>query len=94
VPVALAVAAVVPNPFNPRTVITFDVPRSGDVELQVFDVRGRLVRRLVERTLAPGRHQVAWDGDDDGGRPQATGVYLARLRQAGTSKAAKLVLAR
>lgn len=94
VPAALAVAAVVPNPFNPRTVIAFDVPLSGDVQMQVFDVRGRLVRRLVERALAPGRHHVAWDGDDDSGRPQATGVYLVRLRQAGTSTAAKLVLAR
>ena len=90
----LAIEGVVPNPFNPRAVVAFSVPGAGPATLGIYDVRGRLVRTLVDRALAPGRHEATWDGTDDAGRAQAAGTYLARLAQAGRSAVAKLVLAK
>ena len=69
-----------PNPFNPRTRIEFDIPRTCLVELRVFDLRGRLVRNLMEAELSAGRHAVDWDGRDDEGRFLGSGVYLYRLQ--------------
>ena len=69
-----------PNPFNPRTVIPFSLPRSGRVELAVYDVAGRLVRTLLHDDLPAGGHEAVWRGLDDRGRAVASGSYFARLR--------------
>jgi len=68
-----------PNPFNPLTTIKFDLPRTGHVNLRVYDVAGRLVRTLLDEDRAAASHTVVWDGTDDGGRRQASGVYYYRL---------------
>jgi hypothetical protein len=68
-----------PNPFNPLTEITFALPQGGDVKLRIFDVRGRSVRTLVSGSLAAGVHTVTWNGRNDAGRAEASGVYLALL---------------
>lgn len=91
---ALAIGKVAPNPFNPRTVVAFSVPSTGAATLGIYDVRGRLVRTLVDGFLAAGTHEATWDGTDDAGRAQAAGTYLARLAQAGQAAVAKLVLAK
>ena len=64
-----------PNPFNPSTVITFDLPRAAHVRLIVYDRLGREVARLVEDRLAAGTHRRRWEGS---GRP--SGTYFYRLR--------------
>jgi DNA-binding beta-propeller fold protein YncE len=69
-----------PNPFNPSTVIAYEVARAGAVRLHVFDVAGRLVRTLVEANVPAGRHTVRWDGRDEQGRQSASGRYYYRLR--------------
>jgi hypothetical protein len=70
-----------PNPFNPRVSIGFAVARRGPVDLAVFDLRGRCVARLLaSQTLEPGPHTFEWPGEDDQGRPLASGTYLARVR--------------
>jgi len=68
-----------PNPFRPTTTIAYAVPRNGSVQLSVFDVKGRLVRKLVGQVQAAGRYQVIWDGRDMAGRRAASGVYFYRL---------------
>jgi hypothetical protein len=69
-----------PNPFNPRTVVSFEVAREAEISLKIYDVAGRLVKVLESgRRVAPGLHQVSWNGTDDGGRSVASGVYLARV---------------
>lgn len=96
-PPRAALAQNYPNPFNPSTTIAFTVGEGAaavPVRLDVYDVAGRLVARLVDRPLAPGAHRVVWNGRDARGRPVAAGVYLARLRIAGESFARKLVLVR
>lgn len=68
-----------PNPFNPKTTIRFDLPRTTAVSLRVFDLSGRLVRTLVDETLQAASHSVDWNGQDDTGRNVASGVYYYRL---------------
>ena len=72
-----------PNPFNPRTTLRFALPNPGPVTLDVHDLAGRLVRRLVTGSLPAGEHEVIWNGNDDAGRAVASGQYLARLEPAG-----------
>ena len=65
VPAVTRLVGNAPNPFNPQTTIAFDLARAQSVRLEVFDLRGRLVRRLQDGVLAAGRHEVRWDGRDD-----------------------------
>jgi hypothetical protein len=82
-----------PNPFNPATRLTFELPAASSASLRVYDLSGRLVRTLVdETTLAAGRHQTTWDGQDDAGRAVAAGIYIGRLEAAGRQAAQRLVL--
>jgi len=70
----------VPNPFNPTTVIRYDVPSGGGyVTLKVFDVAGRLVRTLVDGPQAAGVNRIEWDGTNESGDNVSTGVYFCRL---------------
>lgn len=69
-----------PNPFNPATTIALSVDKSQSVSLDVFNSRGQLVRRLHAGVLSVGRHEIVWNGQDNGGRSVASGVYFARVR--------------
>jgi pullulanase len=82
VPVATRLLGNAPNPFNPSTNIRFALSPADagqPVKLRVYDVRGKLVRTLVDGPLASGEHTVTWDGRDARGRTAASGVYLYRL---------------
>jgi hypothetical protein len=68
-----------PNPFTPSTRLAFDIAEHGFATIGIFDVRGRLVRRLVEAPFAPGRYEQVWDGTDDHGRAVSQGVYFYQL---------------
>ena len=82
-----------PNPFNPRTVIRYHLSESAPVHLQVYDVAGRLVRRLVNgETVGAGAHAVSWDGRDDCGRSVTAGVYFYRLAVAGSVETRRMTL--
>ncbi len=83
----------VPNPFNPMTVIRFDLARSGRVQLRIYDVAGRLVRTLVDAEMPAGRdHEASWNGLDDSGQRLGSGVYFYRLDAAGERLTRKLVV--
>lgn len=64
-----------PNPFNPQTTIRFDLDRSMDYSLTVWDVAGRLVQTLDQGRLAAGRYSFQWNADN-----LNSGVYLIRLK--------------
>ena len=68
-----------PNPFNPRTTISVDMPETGPIRLRIFDLRGRTVRELYHGTLPAGITPLVFDGTDDGGRRLASGGYVAVL---------------
>jgi hypothetical protein len=83
-----------PNPFNPTVSLRFEVPRSGHVELRIFDLGGRCVRRLVSGFYPAGQHGAIWDGCSDDGAIQPSGAYLARLEAGDAVGSQKLLLAR
>ncbi len=68
-----------PNPFNPKTTVSFVNPAEGRVRVSIYDVSGRLVRLLADGVMPAGVTSVEWDGSDSSGRPLASGVYFARL---------------
>lgn len=68
-----------PNPFNPSTTISFDLPESREVRLAVYALDGSLVRTLVGGELPAGTHDIVWDGRDDRRQGVATGTYFYRL---------------
>jgi hypothetical protein len=83
---------VVPNPFNPQTEIRFTLPKGGRATVSVYDIRGRLVRRLHEGELAAGEHTATWDGRDRRGRQQPSGVYVAGLEAGSLKLSSRLTL--
>lgn len=97
-PVAYALSQNYPNPFNPVTSISYDVPGSNGepagVLLRIYDMRGRLVRTLVDEEQHPGMYSIIWDGRDDHGEPLASGVYFYRMDSGAFSSLKKMVLLR
>jgi hypothetical protein len=72
-----------PNPFAGAATLAFEVPAPGRVSLEIFDVAGRRVARVLDADVAAGAHAARWDGRDSRGRQCAAGVYLARLEHEG-----------
>ncbi len=83
-----------PNPFNPITRIAYEIPATSRVVIDIFDVNGRRVRRLVNVELAPDRYEVIWDGRSDNGSELPSGVYLYSLRADDLELERKMVLLR
>ncbi|HET6349834.1 MAG TPA: FG-GAP-like repeat-containing protein [Candidatus Krumholzibacteria bacterium] len=82
-----------PNPFNPTTTIRFDLPAPGKVQLDIFDVTGRLVKRLIRDVpYSRGRFEVHWNGENESGNTVASGVYFYRIRSGTYSAARRMVL--
>lgn len=81
------------SPDAGRTRLSFRTFADGPVDLDIYDVRGGLVRTLVQEHRAAGAYTEMWDGRDGGGRPAASGVYLVRLR-AGAEQAVRKIVVR
>jgi hypothetical protein len=82
-----------PNPFNPTTAIRYDVPAGGGaMTIRIYDVRGALVRTLLDGPQTAGQMTVTWNGKDNRGRSVASGVYFYRLQAPGYEKTLKMVL--
>lgn len=79
-PTVFALRHNVPNPFNPSTLIRFDLPTAARTDLRVYDLRGRLVRTLVAQDMPIGYHSVRWDGTNDQGAQVPSGVYIYRIK--------------
>ncbi len=68
-----------PNPFNPTTEIKFNLARDGQVQVDIYDISGRLIRRLTGGIMTAGSQVLHWDGRDHGGSPAASGIYFYKL---------------
>jgi hypothetical protein len=84
----------VPNPFNPATSIRYSLPYECRVRLDIYDISGALIARLVDEHQGPGDHIVEWNGAGAGGSPVASGVYFCRLSAGKETIARKMVLLR
>ena len=69
-----------PNPFNPSTTIPYQLPKETDVNIKIFNMRGQLVRVLVDEKQQPGYYNLIWDGHDDYLNPVSSGVYFYRMK--------------
>ena len=81
-----------PNPFNPSTTINFSLPKQMKAKLKVYNLKGQLVKELVNGTIPKGRHKVVWDGKNAQGKSAATGIYLIRLDTGGRAITRKAML--
>jgi hypothetical protein len=83
-----------PNPIRGTADLAFSLPRDGNVQMRIYDVRGRHVSTLINDRLDSGHHAVVWEGRDDDGRQLADGIYFLRLETAGKVLTRKLLLVR
>jgi hypothetical protein len=94
-PAIAASHRVSPNPFRTQTAVRYDVPEgSGDLRIDIFDVSGRLVRRLASGPALSGGHTLNWDGTDDASVAVGAGVYFVRYTLSGHSGTRKVTLLR
>ena len=93
-PKAFALAQNAPNPFNPATTISYSVPegKTVAVSLRVYDIRGKLIRTLVNETRDAGNYTIFWDGSDESGNKVASGVYLYRMQAGSFNQTRKMVV--
>ncbi|MDZ4182157.1 MAG: FlgD immunoglobulin-like domain containing protein [Candidatus Cloacimonadaceae bacterium] len=91
-PVANLLLQNYPNPFNPETTISYDMPASGKVSLSVYNVKGQLVKTLVNETRPFGRNSVVWNGTDNAGNSVSSGIYFYQLSTNGKSEMKKMML--
>lgn len=81
-----------PNPFNPSTIVEYDLPRKSNVNITVYNVLGQKVKTLVSCTKPAGQHSVEWDGMDNHGRPVTSGVYFYRIIAGEHTETRKMLL--
>lgn len=80
-----------PNPFNPHTTISYDLPEHSKVNLTIYDVQGRELIVLQNQAQPAGHYEMYWNGYDDSGKQVSTGVYFARLQAEDYSKTIKML---
>jgi len=81
-----------PNPFNPSTIISFDMARSGYVDINIYNIKGQRVKEVVSDSFSAGQHSVVWNGDDSTGRSVGSGVYFYRMTTHGYTSVRKMLL--
>ncbi len=92
IPLAYHLSGNYPNPFNPMTEISFDLPEPQKVELVVYAVDGRRITTLKSGQMPAGRHTVTWTGRDDAGERVASGIYFCRLEAGAFRQTLKMTL--
>jgi len=81
-----------PNPFNPSTIIYYELPKAENIEIKIYDILGREVRTLFNNFRKAGVYQITWDGRNDWGSAVSAGIYLCRLKTENNFKVHKMVL--
>ena len=81
-----------PNPFNPSTTISFTAKDPGHARLAIYNLKGQLVRSLLNSEVSGGKHSLAWDGRDDHGNATASGIYLYKLELNGATSSKKMLM--
>jgi len=81
-----------PNPFNPQTTIRYSVKENSPVSIEVYNLKGQLVKRLVNSEKAAGEHSIVWNGTDQNNRPVSSGVYFYKMNAGKYSATKKMIM--
>ncbi|KAA3597653.1 MAG: T9SS C-terminal target domain-containing protein [Calditrichaeota bacterium] len=81
-----------PNPFNPNTQINFQIAKTQDVKLEVYNLKGELVKELVNENLSKGSHSTNWDGTDSFGNQVSSGTYFYKISAGTFTQTNKMIL--
>jgi hypothetical protein len=69
-----------PNPFNPETTISFSLKEASNVQIEIFDIKGRKVKTLINKEYNHGNHTITWNAKDDKGKELSSGMYFYRMK--------------
>jgi len=78
-----------PNPFNPTTTVSFSIPDENHVELSIYNIKGQIIKSLLNKQITAGEHSIVWNGEDDSEKKVSSGVYLYKLNVNGKTEAVK-----
>ena len=80
-----------PNPFNPETTISFDLPQDSKVNITVYNIKGQKIKTLINEQIQKGKHTTIWYGFDENNKPVSSGIYIYKVK-AGTEESIKRML--
>ncbi len=81
-----------PNPFNPTTNILFNVTKESNVEIKIYNIKGQVVKSLLNENRGIGSHRLVWNGDNNRGSKVASGIYFVRMKQDNINVTRKILL--
>ena len=81
-----------PNPFNPTTTISFSLHEEQEVSLEIYNMKGQKVKRLVSSQLSAGKHSILWNGKDEEGKQISSGIYFYRMITDDYSASKKMIM--
>ena len=81
-----------PNPFNPTTYIRYSVPYYEYITIDIFNIRGQIVKTLIKQLHQPGNYEIMWDGTNHNGTPVPSGIYFYKMNATDFISVRKLVL--
>ena len=91
IPESFSLATAYPNPFNSSTRIKFTNSRQGRISLEIYDISGKWISRIVDGHFSSGTHSLIWKGIDPNGRPVPSGSYLVVMKHAGFTASKKII---
>ena len=83
---------VYPNPFNPTTQISYDLSKSGMVNINIYDIMGRKIKSLFNTYQEPGHYSINWNADNELLEAVPAGVYICSIRAGDIRKTTKMIL--
>jgi len=91
-PVSTELTGNYPNPFNPTTTISFSTKEAGFVSINIYNMKGQLVKKLVEGNLEAAYHNVLWNGMDDSNKTVSSGIYFYKMKTTDYTATQKMIL--
>jgi len=92
IPLITSLNNIYPNPFNPSTTISYGVANAERVNIQIFNIKGQLVRNLLSESRQSGNYRIVWDGTNDRGQSLSSGMYFMKMTAGKYSKTSKVLM--
>lgn len=91
-PVATEIRSIYPNPFNPETTIEFNLKENSQVNIRVYNLKGQLVKTLINGKYEAGNHKIVWNGTNSNEQRVASGLYFCKMETKEKSFTEKMIL--